>query len=674
MNTGQCHSQCADQCGNPLTLSNGRTAQDCCLDGCGNALYNACGQPYLDACNNPTLADGTTSCPADRLGQNNVNECLDSCGSALVDQCGSPVTQCCLDGCNSPLLDGCSIPFTTACGGPALDVFGTPCPTENIGSNQCLNDGSDNDDCAPAFLPATNSFQCEGLTSPCTIAANGAANFTEGIPDAIEIQRRRRTMGEPGVPRYTPIRKDLTIKIPTAPTGMRSRKDLDPANNGVVGVALNGIPIVYEHPDEGANTLLFDSCGGHADLSNRYHYHLPPICLLRSLGGTVPRNSDWWLAPNAETQWSRTSGNKSPLVGWAIDGNPIFGPYNPDNGELVVPTGGSAGDEACAANALDECNGMVLENGVYAYFMTPTAPFVPPCLMGDVPTDAFVDGGKLGDSAEMCPFEGTNPLAGTEICDEKSIIFGDDSCPGNDDRLDIRNCFELATSSFVGEPTCAQIEAAFAESKSCFLNAGCCQDYEQTIAKWKTDFPALESCTFPESGCISFEDDNVVTITIDLDTPVDQLVPDTLASLRDAMADTVGADSNHVIIERVTGTNTTSMVEFGVAYATREEAAAAAQALDVDAIAAALSTATGYTVSSLETEHSVPPEAPELWTMRNKLGLGFSMAAVVIALAILVFLEDFACGSVPKNQPDEDKKLVSSSEEDDVEAVMKDEH
>ena len=43
-----------------------------------------------------------------------------------------------------------------------------------------------------------------------------------------------------------------------------------------------------------AMSLSFDECGGHGDSKNRYHYHLPPICLLRSLGGAVPERADWW--------------------------------------------------------------------------------------------------------------------------------------------------------------------------------------------------------------------------------------------------------------------------------------------------------------------------------------------------------------------------------------------
>jgi len=482
---------------------------------------------------------------------------------------------------------------------------------------------------------------------------DASTEVTDGIPSTVVIGRRRaaasmtarKLQSEPSVPLYTPLKKDLRFKIPSNPTSLRSRKELDPAHGGVIGVAVNGVPIVYEHPGEGANTLLFDSCGGHGDLSNRYHYHIPPVCLLRSLGGTVPRLGDWWLAPNAETQWpgkAKAGTEKSPLVGWAIDGNPIFGPYNPENGELVAPGGASGGDE-CTSNTLDECNGMVLENGVYAYFITPTAPFVPPCLMGEVLTEAFVDGGLMDGEVSTCPFEGTEPLAGTEICDEKTIIFSDDSCPGNADRQAIRNCFELATSSFVGAPTCSQMEDAIAKSTQCFLSAGCCQDLQQTVMEWTALYPSLEECTLLELECAVFGDDNVVEITVQLAVDVNDLVPDTRALLRKNVAASLDVEPDRVVIERVTGTNETATVVFGVAYATKEDAVAATESLDTDAITSSLEEASGFTVSSLNSAHSVPPEPlqeAELWTTRLKAGLGSSLVAVLVVLGMVVYFED----------------------------------
>merc|ERR1712226_262751 len=497
------------------------------------------------------------------------------------------------------------------------------------------------------------SFQCEGLISPCTIAMAGATDVTVGIPNTIEIGRRRakesrtirRMQGEPSVAAYTPLKKDLKIKVPRSPTGKISQKELDPNNGGVIGVAVNGVPIVYEHPGEGANTLLFDSCGGHGDLSNRYHYHLPPVCLLRSLGGTVPRVSDWWLAPNAESQWpsQATSKEKSPLVGWAIDGNPIFGAYNPDNGELVVPSSSSGGDAECSANILDECNGMVLENGVYAYFITPTAPFVPPCLMGDVPTDAFVDGGLLDGMVSQCPFEGTAPLAGTEICDEKAIIFQDESCPGNADRQQIRNSFELATASFVGEPSCDQMQVAIEESASSFLNLGCCQDLASTITEWERLYPSLESCNLVGKNCTIFGDDNVVEYTVELGISERDFVPDTSADIRASLASSLGVKTEAVLVDRVSGSDASTSVRYNVAYATMEEAVAASSLENEADILEDLGDV--VIVNSLTAKHALSPtfppsNVPALWTTGRIVGLTCSLVGLLLFLGVLVFFED----------------------------------
>lgn len=521
---------------------------------------------------------------------------------------------------------------------------------------------------SPFFFPPPQKNQLGNSTSS-----------TIGVPSTVTVERRRlsstsetvrRMQSEPSVPLYTPLKKDLRVTIPTTPSGTRSRKELDPSHGGVIGVAVNGVMIVYEHPEEGANTLLFDSCGGHADLANRYHYHLPPICLIRSLGGTVPRVSDWWLAPSAESQWPSVSKSmeKSPLIGWAIDGAPIFGPYNPDNGELVVPAGSSGSDEGCAANVLDECNGMILANGVYAYFLTPTAPFVPPCLMGDVPSEAFVDGGIVDGMASTCPFEGTDPLAGTMICDEKAMIFQDSTCPGNRDRLAIRNCFEAATSTFVGEPACEQFVQAIADSSSCFQDAGCCQDLEQTIAAWIVKYPNLDSCPNLESPtCVELGNDNVVNVDVEFGVGLAALVPDSRALLRSTVASTIGVTPDRVLIEMVSGTEGTSSIRFKVVYETMDEAIVAADADSFDMLSTSLSESSGFAIVSVKAMHStddniddeidtegdsnaaIDVKAAELWSKERKLGFGLSMAAVIVFLGIIIFFEDVVLGKKPQS-------------------------
>jgi hypothetical protein len=173
---GDCATGCADVCGNPLVLASGAVAKACCLDVCGNPLLDACGFPFYDPCGNPTSGYPGDACPAEQIAANDVNECVDGCGSPVVDACGSPVTGCCLDTCGNPILDPCGFPWLDACGNPAMDASGGVCA--NLGENVCLG-GDDDDTCSPAsvFPPATGSFQCEGLVSPCMIAMDGVSCF-----------------------------------------------------------------------------------------------------------------------------------------------------------------------------------------------------------------------------------------------------------------------------------------------------------------------------------------------------------------------------------------------------------------------------------------------------------------------------------------------------------------
>ena len=79
-------------------------------------------------------------------------------------------------------------------------------------------------------------------------------------------------------------------------------------NMGPIGIAVNGV--VFFNPfDAGSQDAsnIMDSCCGHPTPGNLYHYHKYPVCL----------NSPW--ADEGKTH--------SPLIGWAFDGFPIYGPY-----------------------------------------------------------------------------------------------------------------------------------------------------------------------------------------------------------------------------------------------------------------------------------------------------------------------------------------------------------
>lgn len=152
--------------------------------------------------------------------------------------------------------------------------------------------------------------------------------------------------------------------------------------NGKIGCNDIDTPWRYD-PMFASNGFLIDSHNAHAQPDGTYHYH-----------GT----------PNAFYSHGDSS-NPSPLIGFAADGFPIFGPYFDDNGEIRVATSSyrlKAGDRpsgngnpggqydgsfrddyeyVSGLGDLDECNGMTV-NGVYGYYITDNFPYVIACFTG----------------------------------------------------------------------------------------------------------------------------------------------------------------------------------------------------------------------------------------------------------------------------------------------------
>jgi len=141
-------------------------------------------------------------------------------------------------------------------------------------------------------------------------------------------------------------------------------------------------------------------------MKHQYHYHLPPICFLESMGIDVPESGgDWWISDNGNevrayaemsAQWPAT-GKPSPVLGYARDGFPILGLY--DSSGTLQRSKAFGGD-------LDECNGQDDGNG-YAYYLTAEPPFLPTCLMGEIGSFAYAPTDKA------CPQKGiTNEVVG----------------------------------------------------------------------------------------------------------------------------------------------------------------------------------------------------------------------------------------------------------------------
>jgi hypothetical protein len=77
---------------------------------------------------------------------------------------------------------------------------------------------------------------------------------------------------------------------------------------GPIGVAVNGVVFFnpFDAPGDDAVKRL-DRCCGHPGPDSLYHYHKYPVCI--------------------NTPWSEDGTAHSPLIGFAFDGFPVYGPY-----------------------------------------------------------------------------------------------------------------------------------------------------------------------------------------------------------------------------------------------------------------------------------------------------------------------------------------------------------
>ena len=140
--------------------------------------------------------------------------------------------------------------------------------------------------------------------------------------------------------------QNILFKIPRNPT---QSSIINPTQMGPIGVALNGIP-VYNQYGAGGTPLdqeinSFDQYNGHpapGPSGGRYHYHMEPF----------------WLTDNY---------GRDALIGFLLDGYPIYGPE--ENGLDLI------------SSDLDEFHGHFHENqdfpnGIYHYHITADAPYL----------------------------------------------------------------------------------------------------------------------------------------------------------------------------------------------------------------------------------------------------------------------------------------------------------
>ena len=153
---------------------------------------------------------------------------------------------------------------------------------------------------------------------------------------------------------------------------------------GTVGVAVNGMPLYNPFEDQSETSAagqILAGCCGHPQMAGVYHYHKYPTCL-RLLQGDV-----WQSEKEKCDQIDAilTSKGHSPLIGYALDGFPVYGPVGwvdtTQQSKLLQssytgPNDGAGNPQYLASSGdLDECNGLVsptpeYPEGIYHYVMS----------------------------------------------------------------------------------------------------------------------------------------------------------------------------------------------------------------------------------------------------------------------------------------------------------------
>lgn len=136
---------------------------------------------------------------------------------------------------------------------------------------------------------------------------------------------------------------NLTFRIPVSPAEA-SAKQATPG--GPIGVSINGVPFFNQYAAGGSpltnEIQSFDQYGGHPQQQGQYHYHVEPKSLT-------------------------TSDGRNGLMGFLLDGFPVYGPM--ENGALV------------SESALDDYHGHIAvtadyPNGIYHYHITGSDPYI----------------------------------------------------------------------------------------------------------------------------------------------------------------------------------------------------------------------------------------------------------------------------------------------------------
>lgn len=219
------------------------------------------------------------------------------------------------------------------------------CLAACLPNEEDLGSGTGNDSIAAPY---------DQFVSGVSVSRDGATMVIEsdGVPDhkspyfAATDSRYEAYNGTNAAFSKNPNRiqtQSLTFRIPADPAPATTRQS---TALGPIGVALNGVPLYNQYA--GPNQPLageinsFDQYNGHPQMSGQYHYHVEPLSL-------TARNG------------------KSSLIGFLLDGYPVYGPE--EDGAAV------------AESTLDVYHGHFhatpeYPDGVYHYHVSAGAPYI----------------------------------------------------------------------------------------------------------------------------------------------------------------------------------------------------------------------------------------------------------------------------------------------------------
>lgn len=196
------------------------------------------------------------------------------------------------------------------------------------------------------------------------------------------------------------------VRLDIISAGCYKPTDADADENGEVGIGCSSTDPWILDPLSTESKFGADVHNAHTQPGGLYHYHGSPLAM-----------------------YDLTTGSgASPVIGFAADGFPIYGPFFDDGSAIRAAVSGytvkegSRGEQSDSepnpggnytgrynddweftnAGDLDECNGMTI-NGQYGYYVTDTYPWVIKCLMG-TPGDSFAEtqgGGPPGGSSDQ---------------------------------------------------------------------------------------------------------------------------------------------------------------------------------------------------------------------------------------------------------------------------------